>query len=385
MHEIPYWRLAGAYFFYFAYLGAFAPYFSLYLSALGMTAAGIGVVMALPQLVRIFAPYLWGWLADRGGRCLIIARVATLAGVVVYCGLFADAGFEVLIAVVLLMSFFLSAALPLTEVVTFAHLGSKESRYGRIRVWGSIGFIAAVLIVGYLLDRLPVAALLWILLTLLLGTLAALMFVPEAPTAEHPHDGASISQVIRHPHVIALISACALMAIAHGPYYTFYSIYLVDHGYSKGAVGWLWGVGVICEIAIFYWMSHLFRAYTLRQVLIASFALAALRFALIAWFADSLIMLLLAQVLHAASFGSFHAAALGLINQHFPGRYQGRGQAIYTSLSFGLGGTLGALYAGYAWERFGAAMTFTGAGLCALAGMAILCHWLRAAKVARAA
>src|SRR3990172_8260314 len=156
MPRLPYWRLAGVYFFYFAYIGAFAPYFSLYLNALGITAAGIGVIMALPQLVRIFAPHLWGWFADRGGRRLRIARIGTVIGTVIYCGLFAARGFEALFAVVLLMSFFLSAALPLIEVTTLTHLGEHTAQYGRIRVWGSIGFIAAVLAVGYALDWLPI-------------------------------------------------------------------------------------------------------------------------------------------------------------------------------------------------------------------------------------
>jgi len=374
VQQLPYWRLAGVYFFYFAYLGAFAPYFSLYLNALGITAAGIGVIMALPQLVRIAAPHLWGWLADRGGRRLRIARIGTVVGTAVYCGLFAAREFESLIAVVLLMSFFLSAALPLIEVTTLTHLGEHTSHYGRIRVWGSVGFIAAVLAVGYALDRLPIGALLWIMLAILTGIVTLLMLVPEAPQAEHAHDHTPIAQVIRQPQVIALIVACALMAVAHGPYYTFYSIYLVGFGYSKGAVGWLWALGVVCEIAIFFWMSQLFRAYTLRQVLIASFALAAARFAIIAWCAESLVLLMFAQTLHAASFGSFHAAALGYVHRFFRGRNQARGQAIYTSLTFGLGGTLGGLYAGYAWEQLGAELTFTGAALCALCGAVIL--WL---------
>ena len=118
MHALPYWRLAGVYFFYFAYLGAFAPYFSLYLSSLGIAAGGIGVIMALPQLVRIFAPHLWGWLADRGGHRLRVARMGTVIGTAIYCGLFAARGFEALFAVVLLMSFFLSAALPQVEITT---------------------------------------------------------------------------------------------------------------------------------------------------------------------------------------------------------------------------------------------------------------------------
>ena len=375
MQQLPYWRLAGVYFFYFAYIGAFAPYFSLYLDAVGVTAAGIGVIMALPQLVRIFAPHLWGWLADRSSRRLRIARVGTVIGTAVYCGLFAARGFESLFAIVLLMSFFLSAALPLVEVTTLTHLGEHTAQYGRIRVWGSIGFIAAVLVVGYALDRLAIGALLWIMLAILIGVVALLMLVPEAPYVEHAQDHTPIANVLRQPRVVALLVACALMAVAHGPYYTFYSIYLVGHGYTKGAVGWLWALGVICEIAIFFWMSHLFRAFTQRQVLIASFALTALRFVIVAWWADSLLLLLFAQTLHAASFGSFHAAALGYVHRFFRGRNQARGQAIYASLTFGLGGTLGGLYAGYAWERLGAGITFSGAAVCAFAGMLIL--WLK--------
>jgi len=210
----------------------------------------------------------------------------------------------------------------------------------------------------------------------LVGVTALLMLVPEAPPAAHAHDHTPIAHVIRQPQVIALIVACALMAVAHGPYYTFYSIHLVGYGYTKGTIGWLWSLGVICEIAIFFWMAHLFRAYTLRQVLIASFGLAAIRFSIIAACADNFPLLLIAQTLHAASFGSFHAAALGYVHLFFRGRNQARGQAIYTSLTFGLGGTVGGLYAGYAWDRFGAVITFAGAALCACAGMLILARWL---------
>ncbi|MEO7728069.1 MAG: MFS transporter [Burkholderiales bacterium] len=372
MQGFPYWRLAGVYFFYFAYLGAFAPYFSLYLRSLGIAAAGIGVIMSLPQLVRIVAPHLWGWLADHGGHRLRVARICAAIGTAVFCGLFAAQSFDALLAVVLLMSFFLSAALPQIEVTTLSHLGEHSAQYGRVRVWGSIGFIAAVLVVGYVLDVVAIRVLLWIMFFILSAVVALLIVVPEAPQGEHAQRHTPIAHVIRQPQVVALIAACALMAVAHGPYYTFYSIHLVGFGFTKSAVGWLWSIGVICEIAIFFWMAHLFRAYTLRQVLIASFALTAIRFALIAACADNLVLLVIAQTLHAASFGSFHAAALGYVHRFFRGRHQARGQAIYTSLSFGLGGTLGGLYAGYAWEHFGAVPTFGGASLFAFIGMLIL-------------
>ena len=167
MQGLPYWRLAGIYFFYFAYLGAFSPYFSLYLSSLDIAAAGIGAIMSLPQLVRIFAPHLWGWLADRSGHRLRVAQICTAIGTVVYCGLFAATDFDALYAVVLLMTFFLSAALPQVETTTLSHLGEHSAQYGRVRVWGSIGFIAAVLIIGYMLDALEIRVLLWIMLAIL--------------------------------------------------------------------------------------------------------------------------------------------------------------------------------------------------------------------------
>lgn len=377
MQDLPYWRLAGAYFFYFAYLGAFAPYFSLYLNSLGIAAAGIGIIMSLPQLVRIIAPHLWGWLADRDGRVLRVARAGSIIGTVIFCALFQVNGFEAVFAVVLLMSFCLSAALPLLETTTLAHIGAHHGRYGRLRIWGSLGFIAAVTLIGYVLDVMPVAVLLWIMLVVLIAACVLLMLVPEAPHRDHAETSAPIGHTLRQPAVIALFVACALMSVAHGPYYTFYSIFLVDHGYAKSAVGWLWTLGVVCEIAIFYWLSHLLRAFSLRAVLIASFVLATLRFLLIGWGADSLLLLLLAQTLHAASFGSFHASALGYVNRFFSGRHQARGQAIYTSFAYGVGGTLGGIYAGTAWERLGPNLTFSGAAACTLAGALILWRYLR--------
>lgn len=377
MQDLPYWRLAGAYFFYFAYLGAFAPYFSLYLSSIGVAAAGIGVIMSLPQLVRIVAPHLWGWLADRDGRAMRVARAGSIAGTLTFCVLFGVSGFEAVFAVVLLMSFFLSAALPLLETTTLAHIGAHHGRYGRLRIWGSLGFIAAVTLIGYALDVMPVAVLLWIMLGVLIAASVLLMLVPEAPRRHHDETSAPIMQILRSPPVLALFAACALMSVAHGPYYTFYSIFLVDHGYTKSAVGWLWTLGVVSEIVIFYWLAHLLGAFSLRAVLIASFALATMRFLVIGWFADSLAMLLLAQVLHAASFGSFHASALGFVNRFFGGRHQSRGQAIYTSFAYGVGGTLGGIYAGSAWVPLGPGLTFTGAALCTFAGALILWRYLR--------
>jgi PPP family 3-phenylpropionic acid transporter len=372
MATVPRRPLAGFYFFYFAYIGAFAPFFGVYLADAGLNAVEIGVVMALPHFTRIVAPHLWGWVADASGRQIGLVRATALAGALCWLGMFASASFLWICAVILAMGFFLSAALPLVEAVTLTHLGEHTGRYGAIRLWGSVGYIAAVVGVGYALDLFSPAALLWIVAASLAGTLAFAWLIPEAEQPRHAADQQPIGRVLRRPEVIALIAACTLMAVAHSPYYTFYSIHLVDHGYSKGLTGWLWALGVICEIAIFLWLPRLYAAYSLRAILIASFALAVARFLLIGWGAGSLALLLVAQSLHAATFGSFHAAAIGIVHRLFRGRHQARGQAIYGSLTFGAGGVAGSLASGYAWEPLGAALTFSAASACALAGMLII-------------
>jgi PPP family 3-phenylpropionic acid transporter len=304
-----------------------------------------------------------------------IARWTGVAGTLAWLGVFASANFLWLFAVLLAVMFFWSAALPLIEATTLSHLGEETARYGRIRVWGSIGFIVAVIGVGYALDGWPPRAVLSIVLLLMLCILACCWLTPEAKSAPHETDTQPLWDILKRPEVMALIVAAALMAVAHGPYYTFYTIYLVDHGYSKSMAGWLWALGVICEIGIFVWMPHLYRAFTLRQILLGSFALAVLRFLLIGWLIDNFVALVLAQALHAATFGSFHAASIGVIHKVFRGRHQARGQAMYGSLAFGLGGAIGGFTSGHAWAGLGPSLTFTLSSGAALAGLLIL--WWR--------
>jgi PPP family 3-phenylpropionic acid transporter len=231
--------------------------------------------------------------------------------------------------------------------------------------------------VGYLLDAWPVRSVLTIVSVLMLAMLAFCWVVPEVKAAPHASDDQPIWDILKRPEAIALILAAALMSVAHGPYYTFFTIYLVDHGYSKSMAGWLWALGVICEIGIFVCMPHLYRAFTLRQILLASFALAVLRFVLIGWLVDNVAVILFAQALHAATFGSFHAAAIGVIHKLFRGRHQARGQAIYGSLAFGLGGAIGGFASGPAWAGLGPSWTFTLSAGAAAVGLAVLGWKLR--------
>lgn len=368
MQALPYWRLSSFYFAYFGFVGAFTPFWSLYLKSLTFSAFQIAILMSLFQVARIFSPSLWGWLADHLGRRVRIIQGLAGLSLVSYIGVFFGVSFTWLFAVMLLLSFFWSASLPLIEVVTLGHLGDKFDRYGHIRLWGSVGFILAVIGLGYLLEHTNIHALLWVVLGLLTAVLLFSRNITEPLIIQPENDVGSIWQILRRREVIALLAACFTMSAAHGSYYTFYSIYLVEHGYTTGQVGWLWALGVICEILIFLCMPRLAKLFGLKRILLVSLLLAFIRFAVIGWAVDWWWLIVLAQTLHAATFGSYHASAVALTHQYFKGRHQSKGQGLYTSVSYGVGGTFGAVISGYAWDALGASWTFSLSAACALIG-----------------
>ena len=375
MPTLPYWRLSGFYFFYFAFVGAMSPFWGLYLKALTFNALQIGILMSLLQVMRIFAPNIWGHIADRSGKRTRIVQIAAIGSVVAFVGVFFGTSFWWLFAVMTALGFFWSASLPLVEAMTLSHLGEGISSYGRIRLWGSIGFILMVVGLGYALDSFPITWLPWAVLLVMFGIVAFARVIPEAGILPCHTDHISVWQIVRKPEVASLLLACLLMAATHGPYYTFYSIYLVDHGYDKSTVGWLWALGVFCEIGIFLIIPRIFARVSPRQLILSSFALGAVRFLIIAWGVQSAWLIWGAQTLHAFTFGTYHAAAVGLIHQHFQGRHQARGQALYTSISYGIGGALGGLISGLTWDTWGSSWTFTLAAMSAAMAWGVYTVW----------
>jgi PPP family 3-phenylpropionic acid transporter len=372
MHTKLHNRLSRFYFIYYFFVGAFVPYWGLYLQSEKFTAADIGILMSLFQISRIFAPNFWGWLADHTGKRAQWIRLTALFGLCGFTAVFWAHGFFWLFFVMAALSLFTSSTLPLAESLTLAHLATTNGHYSRIRMWGSLGFIVAAVVLGFLIDISGIASLLWFLLAVQISLFALSYTLPEAKVAAHEHDHFSIWQVIKQPNVIALLVGCSLMVTAHGVLYNFYSIYLSEHGYSKGTIGLLWSVGVICEIGIFMLMPRIMARYSLKTILLFSLLLAVIRFALIGVSVDSLWMIIFAQTLHAATFGSFHAASVEVVTQFFKGRHQAKGQAIYNSVAYGVGGTIGGVAGGYALQYLGGQQTFILAAGFPLLGLAVI-------------
>lgn len=376
MQLFPYWRLSGYYFFYFAFVGVFSPYFGLYLQSLSFSAWDISVLMSQMQLMRLFGPYLWGVLVDRVGHRLPIIRLTSIVTLFVFSVFFATSQFAALFVAMSFFSFFWVAALPLIETLTFDHLRDQSARYSRVRLWGSVGFIVAVTGAGALIDHLGVPSLLWAIVATLAGIVGCGMVVPEAPLVRVPDDHPPVGEILRQPRVRALLAACFAMSAAHGAFYIFYSIYLSEHGYSKSLVGALWSLGVLAEIGVFLLMSRLMRRFSLRVILLACFAAAVVRFAAIGYGVDSLVILVLAQLLHGLTFGAYHSASIAAVSRWFSGKTRSRGQALYSSLSFGAGGLVGGLVSGWAWDHLGGALAFALGSFCALCGGLLVARWI---------
>jgi PPP family 3-phenylpropionic acid transporter len=373
--SVPYRRLSSYYFFYFASLGVLVPYWSLYLKSLGFTAQAIGTLIAFIPATKIFAPYLLGGIADHTQKPILIIRVASLLAVITFAGVFVDSSYWWLALVLFSFSFFWNSSLPLFEATTLNHLGDKSHLYSTIRLWGSLGFIIMVVLLGEYFESSGINRVPEVLLVLLVGILLVSLIVPERLQA-HSETQSHIMHVVRQPAVLAFLLVCFLMVFSHGVYYTFYSIYLEDLGYSRRMIGILWAVGVMAEVIIFLLMYRILPAIGVRKLLLITLLLTALRWLLIGFFPEYLGVLFFAQLFHAFSFGVFHAVSISLVHQFFKGKHQGRGQALYASLSFGAGGAAGSLASGLLWDRMDHAHLFTLAAAIALLAMFIVWRFM---------
>lgn len=362
----PYWRLSGFYFFYFASLGILVPYWGLYLQSEGFTAQAIGELTAILLITRVIAPNIWAWIADHHGQRMKIVRLGSLLSTVVFAGILFDSSYIWIAGTLLIFSFFWNATLPQFEVTTLQYLGEHSHHYSKIRIWGSIGFIIVVAALGASLEYFDANIIPYTMLSSLVAIWLISLTVPESASHHLSLSHTPLMTILKRPEVLSFLAICFLIQLSHGPYYTFYTIYLEQHHYSSTLIGQLWALGVVAEVIVFLFMHRWLPRYGIRKVLLSSLILSTLRWLIIGFYPDCLALLLFAQLLHAASFGTFHVAAIEWVHQNFTGKNQGRGQALYSSVGFGAGGAMGSLLSGYFWVSPGPTATFSMAAFATL-------------------
>lgn len=354
------------FFVYYGFLGFVTPYMSLFFSDLQFNGIQIAVLMSMLQITRIVGPFAWGWLADHRQDRIGIMRVTSAITTLIFTGLFFFQSFTALLIWMFVLNTFSSSLTPLGEAATLHALNKTnafEAKYGRLRLWGSIGFMAAVLFGGYWFEKQGIATLPWIgFICLSLVTLLAWQLW-EPPIEGHELKRGQLRAILKNKKVLWFFSSTFWMVFAHASLYVFYSLYLEKLGFHKTTIGLFWMLGVGAEVIYFFYQKFVFDQFPIKKILSYSFIIGVIRFTTIAYI-PAFWPLLIAQILHAFTFAAHHSASVRLMQDWFKGATQARGQALYTSISYGLGGTIGGLCAGWIWENLGPNHAF---GMSALA------------------
>jgi PPP family 3-phenylpropionic acid transporter len=363
---------------YFAFAGLFGTYAPLWYQSLGYSTLAIGTLTSVQSATRIFAPYAWGWWADHTGRREALLRLAAGGSLAASLGFFAAAGYAWVAAVCTVLFLCTAGVIPISEAA-LAHRVTTDgrvdiARYGRVRLWGSLGFIGAVTASGFVLQAAGVGRFPLLCTALLAALLAAVCRLPgHREAAPAGGSAAGALAVLREPVVAWFFAGVFLTVLAHTALYAFYSLDLASLGYGKGAIGLLWAIGVLAEVAWFLFQGRWLHRLSMHAWLTLAALAAAVRFALVAAFAGDVALLVAAQLLHALSFAAQHSACITLISRYFPGRLRGRGQALYTVLGYGVSGVVGGVAGGALSEAFGFAAVFWAASIVSLAA-AVVCR-----------
>ncbi|MFV5585438.1 MFS transporter [Acinetobacter oleivorans] len=370
-------RLGGFYFFYYSIVGTFMPYWNLYLQDQGFNYQEIGVLSSIAIVTRFFAPLVWGWVADKSGKRMLLVRLATWMESCIWLAIFIVPNtFQSIALLMLIFSFFQNAILAQFEGVTLFWLGDQKAKlYGKIRKWGSVGFIVGVFVIGALLEIVPIS-----MLPILLLIIASLAFIWSF-TIREP-DGAPTSQkklepllpVLKRPTVAAFFTIEFILLFSHAPFYSFYSNFLKSLNFSTTEIGFLWAMGVFAEIFMFSIASKIFQRFSWRSLVVVCLLVTSIRWMLVALFSHYFVGQLFAQCLHAFSFGLFHLIAMRVIFQNFSAGQQGRGQALYSTM-WGLGVAFGSVLAGYFWKILSGELIFMCASVVVLLGLCFV-MWL---------
>lgn len=364
-------RLSGFYFFYYCIVGTFMPYWSLYLQDQGFSFEQIGILSSIAIITRFFAPFIWGWVADKSGKRMRLVRIATWMEAVIWFLIFIIPNdFQSVAMLMLIFSFFQNAILAQFEGVTLFWLGERRAElYGKVRKWGSIGFIVGVFSIGALLEIVDISMLPIMLLCIAFTAFLWSFTVKEpqdAPQSQKQLE--ALLPVLKRPVVSAFFCIEFIMLFAQAPFYSFYSNYLKANGFSTTSIGFLWSVGVIAEIIMFAYATFFLKKLSWRVLVSICLLMTGLRFIIAGSFPNSFSAQFLSQTMHAFSFGLFHMIAMRIIFQNFTAGQQGRGQALYSTM-WGLGVASGSLLAGHYWQSLGGEMIFILAGCSIIFGL----------------
>ena len=366
------WRLAVFYAALFVALGVQLPFLPLWLAAKGLDAGAIGVALALPMVVRVFAIPLATRGADRHDALRTAIVIAAAMSVLGYGVVGLAQGAVAITMALALASAFYTPIMPLADAYALRGLGGLKRAYGPVRLWGSAAFIVGSFGAGLLLDLIAARELVWLIVAALTITAAAAYALAPLPAHDESPSAArasSAQDLLRDRALVAAAAAASLIQASHAIYYGFSALDWQAAGLDGGAIGALWALAVVAEIALFAISGRLALAPT--TLLMLGAAGAVVRWSAMAFDPPPALLVPL-QCLHALSFGATHLGALGFVARAAPAELGATAQG-YLAVALGLVmaaamGLSGVLYARFGGLAYGAmALTAAAGGVFALA------------------
>ncbi|WP_373001254.1 MFS transporter [Sulfurimonas sp.] len=334
--------LASFYFFYFAIVGVYIIFMPKVLSMVGYSASDIGMIFAAGPLVRFILPFAFTRGMKLNIKSFNIAIVIMFFSSVSFY--FSIDNFYKLLFSNIGLGIGLSLILPYIEVISLKTIGKEK--YGKIRLFGSVGFVLVALVLVKFLSSADIALNYLLVLTFLTAMVAFVIAKNADASSEKAEE---IDNDISLLSDWKLWAGLTLMQVSFGAFYNFFTIYETDYGISMDMTIYLWSFGVVAEIFMLFFQGRLLRG-NLLLILQITTSVTAIRWFLLFLFPENLTILFFSQTLHALSFALFHSAAISYLYHLY--KHKSLAQQFFSGITYGLGGFVGALYAGYVYELF---------------------------------
>lgn len=345
-------RLSLLYGALFTVVGVQMPFWPVWLEAQGMSAPQIGILLGAIYWAKVVTNPVIAHLVDAGAgrRRMMIALAVTSA--VLYPLYIVTDNFWGLLALSLVAGSLLPGLMPLTETVTMTLNTRGHLEYGRVRLWGSISFIAAAQGAGVLVESFGPEIVLWLVMIGVLATTATVFAVPDPSSRGSDSTRLHLSALLKDRVYALFLLTASLNQASHCIYYGFASLHWRAAGLSGGTIGGLWALGVIAEVVLFAFAARAVRHLGAEALILIGVAAGLIRWTALAFTTDPWLLVPF-QILHGATFGAAHLGAMHLITQQIDGRLAARAQAFYSSVAMGLVPGLGLIAAGPIYAAWG--------------------------------
>lgn len=364
-------RVASFFAAFFLIYGVHVPYLPLWLSTQGLTVSQIAIITATPYILRDLVTPTIAFYADRARshRSTIIALTAV--GVMATLALSQMSGFWPILIFAVVTSVAMTTIMPLTEVIALHGMRTTGYDYGRVRLWGSLSFIAANVIAAEIIAQRGSASIIWMLAGSFVVTFLVAQTLPKAAKRIAQEDTPELSAAVAGRLAIAPLFVLFLIAggtvqAAHATYYTFATLHWTSQGITPLMIGLLWAVGVLAEVALFAVSGRIVARVGIKWLLIVASSSAVFRWAAMS-FDPPLWALFGLQILHAFTFGAAHIAAIHFMSKAVPEQLAGTAQALYACVGMGLAMAIATLISGVLYQNY-AGGAFLGMSALALLG-----------------